>query len=140
MMSVVATNFSTIYIKMTQENDRQKAFRLLQDDKTGYGAPPSAENIRADLLEAIEAMQQAGIVLRGPSTIDPQNLSRTIRHTYATLKAKIQQAEISELRDISNSLLMLHFQGTQGGRRKPRVKKSRRTRKHHHRSRRAKRS
>ena len=129
---------------MSQETDLQKALRLLQDDVTGYGARRRGGNeqefrnkIREDLTDAVEAMQQAGIVLRGPSTIDPQNSSRTIRHTYATLKAKIQQAEISELRDISNSLLMLHFQG---GRRKPRVKKSRRTRKHHHRSRRAKRS
>lgn len=117
---------------MTQETDRQKAFRLLQDHVTGYGAPPSAENIRADLLEAIEAMQQAGIVLRGPSTIDPQNLSRTIPHTYATLKAKIEQANINELMDISNSLRMLHdreLRGIQGGRRKRRAKKTRRTRK-----------
>ena len=135
---------------MSQETDRQKALRLLQDDVTGYGARRRGGNaqelrnkIREDLTAAVEAMQQAGILLIGPRYIDPQNGSRTIPHTYTTLKAKIQQAEISELMDISNSLLRLHLdelQRTQGGRRKRRAKKTRRTRKHHHRSRRAKRS
>lgn len=117
---------------MSQETDRQKALRLLKDDVTGYGATRSAENVRADLLEAVNAMEQAGIVLRGPSMLDPQNVTQNLPLTYANMKAYIERADDSSLADISNSLLMLHraeLRRTQGGKRKGRGRKTRRTRK-----------
>lgn len=128
---------------MAQETDRQKALRLLKDDVTGYGATRSAENIRADLLEAIQAMETAGITLRGPRFSDPQNRTRNLPLTYANMKAYIERAEERDLADISNSLLMLHeadLQRTQGGKRRGRGRKTRRVHKRSRKISRARRS
>ena len=117
---------------MAQETDRQKALRLLQDDVTGYGATRDAQEIRRDLLEAVEAMQQAGITLTGPTMLDPQNVTVELPLTYANMRAYIQRAGDFDLADISNSLLMLHhteLRRAQGGKRKGRGRKTRRTRK-----------
>lgn len=106
--------------------NKARAKELLEAaDYPVRGQPEITDKERREkIVLALEEMQKAGIVLKGPTVLDPVDPTKEMPLAYDVMFDHVEnKAKPTELTDIANSLLVLHekdLQDEKGGRRKTR--------------------